>query len=1263
MLASLCAELAAMPQIMSLVDTLAHAPRQMHTQQPFLRVAPLIGAARIPFVAACATALCHNASESPTPQSTNVLLYVVKTPEQAIQAHADLSQWFSPEHSILFPANDALPYEHMTPDKALIGQRLQCMQRLAAMRTSPTETPSHSQCLPLIIVAPIKAVLQPTLAPHDINHATTHITMNAWLSQDTVLRRWLDLGYHMTPLVEEPGEMTRRGGIVDIWPTADPLPLRIEWFGDEIDSLRRFNPQTQRSEQRLHTVAVGPPLEIPYWQREHVHDALDALEVDTLRPEVLDEWETNKLYLKSGGRVERWSYLAPFFYWPHAEHQPDTAPANVPHALAPSLLDHMPPGSTVFLSEATLLEQAADTLHNHLEQQRDLLIAAGELPPDFPRAYLLWQELWEPMPQHQHTTVDLSSKQPLETALPTHPSHDRKGVDRETKPLTYVRGSDSFPPRFAPANLFGGDMRRCVRDIVALLRKGERVVVVSPYAARIQEILEQQTASRGYDEALLVCMHATLSEGWRLPELAITLYTDAEIFGSRQRATTRKHVRQSEAAKRQAEARRKEHASLFLRGLKPGEYVVHIDHGIALYEGLVRRVVGGVEREYLNLRYANGDRLYVPFDHVDRIARYVGTGAEKPKLTRLGTQDWEQARRKARDAVHILAHDLLELYAQRKLSTGYAFSADTDWQYEMEQSFPYTETDDQLRAWYEVKTDMESSIPMDRLMCGDVGFGKTEVALRAAFKAVQDSKQVAVLVPTTVLAQQHVDTFRQRLNAFPVQVEMLSRFRSPKEQRHIVQRLSRGDVDIIIGTHRLLSKDVFFKELGLLIIDEEQRFGVRHKERLKQLRTEIDVLTLTATPIPRTLHMSLAGIRDMSVIDTPPEARVPIKTYVAPYNKQLVRDAIQRELNRNGQVYFLHNRVSSIERVAEGLRKLVPEAKIGIGHGQLHERTLEKVMLDFFKGEYDILACTTIIENGLDVPNANTIIIDDAPNYGLAQLYQLRGRVGRSGRRAYAYLLHKPKQALSSDAVQRLQAIEEATELGAGFRIAMRDLEIRGAGNLLGDEQSGHIAAVGFDLYSRMLEQAVEQLRTTERQDIGALLDDIPQTSRAMAATRRDVLALWKGDEVTLNVPLSAYLPEDYVEDVEVRLDIYQHMATIQSIDDVQKLRRDLRDRFGELPLPAIYLLSWLRIRILAINAGVRSIVATDEEIHVQLPDSTDALERLKRRFGETGDRTVQISGPFARLNLRCSPLPHARGSGWVDKLVHVLEVLGHSSS
>ncbi|MEI7772978.1 MAG: transcription-repair coupling factor, partial [Chloroflexales bacterium] len=542
----------------------------------------------------------------------------------------------------------------------------------------------------------------------------------------------------------------------------------------------------------------------------------------------------------------------------------------------------------------------------------------------------------------------------------------------------------------------------------------------------------------------LIALHGALEAGWCLPALGLTLYTDAEIFGVRQRRPL---------AERRRRARSAEDRTAFLRGLKVSDYIVHIEHGIAVYEGMIRRTVGEIEREYLVLRYAAADKIYVPVDQIDRVARYIGAGDSAPTLTRLGTQDWERAKRKARAAVQDLAQDLLTLYAQRQTKRGHAFTPDNEWQRELEGSFPYIETDDQLRALTEVKADMEHDVPMDRLICGDVGFGKTEVALRAAFKAVQDGKQVAILVPTTVLAQQHFDTFSRRMAAFPVVVEMLSRFRSAKEQDVILSDLARGRVDIIIGTHRLLSKDVSFRDLGLVVVDEEQRFGVRHKERLKHLRAEVDVLTLTATPIPRTLHMAMAGIRDMSVIDTPPEDRVPIKTYVLPYDEALIREAVLREIEREGQIYLVHNRVQSIYHVANHLRNIVPEASVGVGHGQLDERELERVMLDFFEGRYDVLVCTTIIESGLDVPNANTIIIDDATNYGLAQLYQLRGRVGRSANRAYAYLFYKRDRSMTEEAQQRLEAIQEATELGAGFRVAMRDLEIRGAGNLLGAEQ------------------------------------------------------------------------------------------------------------------------------------------------------------------------------------------------------------------
>ncbi|GIV94809.1 MAG: hypothetical protein KatS3mg056_3518 [Chloroflexus sp.] len=601
-------------------------------------------------------------------------------------------------------------------------------------------------------------------------------------------------------------------------------------------------------------------------------------------------------------------------------------------------------------------------------------------------------------------------------------------------------------------------MRRLIDTVVEQVRGGELVVAVTAQAARLQELVSERLAQETVS-GRFVPIHGGLEAGFTLADLRLTLLTDSEIFGVRQRRPLAERRRKTGTTDRAA----------FLRTLKPGDYVVHIEHGIAIFDGMIRRTVSEVEREYLVLRYAGEDKIYVPVDQIDRVTRYIGAGDGPPTLTRLGTQDWERTKRKVRAAVQDLAEELLRLYAQRQLKSGYAFSPDNEWQRELEASFPYLETDDQLRAIAEVKADMEKPTPMDRLVCGDVGFGKTEVALRAAFKAVQDGKQVAILVPTTVLAQQHFDTFRKRMAAFPVTVEMLSRFRSPKEQDAIIRDLARGKIDIIIGTHRLLSSDVIFRDLGLVIIDEEQRFGVRHKERLKLMRTEVDVLTLTATPIPRTLHMALAGIRDLSVIDTPPEDRIPIKTYVVPTDDHLIQEVIRRELEREGQVYVVHNRVQSIYHVAERLRRLVPEARIAVGHGQLAERELEQVMIDFFEGRYDVLVCTTIIESGLDVPNANTIIIDDATNYGLAQLYQLRGRVGRGATRAYAYLLYNAARVMTNDARLRLEAIQEATELGAGFRIAMRDLEIRGAGNLLGAEQSGHIAAVGFDLYSRLL--------------------------------------------------------------------------------------------------------------------------------------------------------------------------------------------------
>ena len=639
------------------------------------------------------------------------------------------------------------------------------------------------------------------------------------------------------------------------------------------------------------------------------------------------------------------------------------------------------------------------------------------------------------------------------------------------------------------------------------------------------------------------------------------LFTDAEIFG---------FVKQRRLVKKQPSVQHRVSLGFVLE-----DYVVHVEHGIGKFIGVTMLNTAGSDKEYLVLQYAGNDILYVPIDQIDRVSRYVGAGDRTPILSRLGTQEWVRMRQKAKEAAELLARDLLLLYAAREVVPGYAFSRDTVWQQELEAAFPYVETPDQLQAQQDVKQDMEKPKPMDRLVCGDVGYGKTEVAIRAAFKAVMDGKQVAVLVPTTVLAQQHYTTFSERLEAFPVKVEMLSRFRSEREQRDVINGLAEGKVDICIGTHRLIQKDVVFKDLGLLIIDEEQRFGVNHKEYLKKMRQEVDVLTLSATPIPRTLHMSLVGVRDMSTMETPPEARLPVKTYVAEYNDHLVREAILREIERNGQVFFVHNRVQSIAMIAENLRALVPEAEISIGHGQMPEEELEKVMTAFTQGKVDILVCTTIIESGLDMPNANTIIINKADKFGLTQLYQLRGRVGRGANLAYAYFLYDGKN-LSDIAHKRLRTIYEATELGAGFGIAMKDLEIRGAGTLLGHHQSGHITAVGFSLYTRLLAEAVEEQKAI------------------MAGKEKPPPRL---PPPITDLPLDAFIPESYVSDIDTRLELYRVLGDVDSVDELDNIFREYTDRFGKPPMEVHDLLYAVKIKVLAAKAGIESI--TTEEGYI----------------------------------------------------------------
>ncbi len=1047
------------------------------------------------------------------------------------------------------------PGERLTPDPDDVRRRLDVLDAL-------TDPPSLSGKgagglgQPLIIVACAQALAQRTLTPAELQRAAINVTRGGRLRQDDLLRALDAGGYRIEPQVTAPGEASRRGGIVDVWPPSEELPLRIELFGDDVESIRAFDPATQRSSAApspggglRDAVRIGPARELTI-DPQRMRALADRLQVAHLRGDTRARFEDEIDALRAGEAFDGIEFYAPFL-------------------ATGTLLDHLPAGALLVIDEPA---DVSALQHEHDEQAieaRRELELRGELPHGMPAPH--------------------ESRTQLQAAIERHPrrlhlSRWATGEDVGHPPPGVSDAAAATRLPFGPTAAYGGRLRVLADELTQTLRGGQQVVVVSTQAHRLSELLEEHDVFAKLAETLaaptpgrgqLTIINGSLPHGWSVGEdgAGITLLTDAEVFGF--------------SKQRRALPRRGVSRDAFLADLAQGEYVVHIEHGIAKFAGLIRRAANGAEREYLELHYADGDRLYVPTEQVDRVSRYVGPGEHRPSLTRLGSQEWPRAKARVRRAVQELAGELLKLYAAREVAQGHAFPPDTAWQTELEASFPYVETPDQASVIRDVKRDMESERPMDRLVCGDVGYGKTEVAVRAAFKAIMEGMQVAVLVPTTVLAQQHFNTFRQRLAGFPVKVEMLSRFRSDKDQRRVVADAASANVDVVIGTHRLLQKDVAFKNLGLVIIDEEQRFGVAHKERLKQMRAQVDVLTLTATPIPRTLNMALTGIRDMSTIETPPEERLPIKTYVTEFDEHLVREAIVREMERGGQVYFVHNRVHNIELTARKVRDLIPEANVLIGHGQMAEDQLEQVMVDFTEGKADVLVCTTIIESGLDIPNVNTIIINNADKFGLAQLYQLRGRVGRGAARAYAYLLYEKHRSLSEVAQRRLQAIFEATELGAGFQIALKDLEIRGAGNLLGAEQSGQIGTVGFDLYVKLLADAVEGLR--------ALAKGEPPSPSKMQPP------------ITIDLPLAAYIPDSYIGDLNLRLSLYQRMAAATTTDAAEDMERELNDRFGAPPASVRNLLYIVHVRVLAKRAGVASVAREEREsreiIAIRAPD------------------------------------------------------------
>jgi len=945
-----------------------------------------------------------------------------------------------------------------------------------------------------------------------------------------LLARWQAMGYKLENTVDVPGTVSHRGGIVDIYPPTSEMPARLEFFGNVIESIRFFDPATQRSLRAVPAITITPATELLAHltrSKQGLETILGALDLANLSDESRQQFQ-QEIAILLGDEKPASQFYAPMFN-------------------QDSLLDYVPADGLLILDEPESIRRVAEELETEAEEMRGERLARQELPRNFPRPYFSWAE--------------------LEPALTSRCHLSLTGWGSSTG-----RTEEELSLSFKPAQSYAGQLPTFIQKARDMLSQRKRVVIVSHQASRLSELLEEQDiiapplteVKEVPSPGSLTLLPGLLGEGWVMNGDTY-LFTDTEIFG---------FIKQRRLLKRRPVPRHK----LFV-DIAPGNYVVHVEHGIARFTGVATMATKEGEKEYLVLEYAAGDKLYVPTDQIDRVTRYVGASEQPPVLSRLGTQEWTRIKQRVREAVADIARELLALYAAREVVPGFAFSRDSVWQQELEASFPYVETPDQLTVQQQVKEDMEKSKPMDRLVCGDVGYGKTEIAVRAAFKAVMDGKQVAVLVPTTVLAEQHHATFSQRFSAFPVKIEVLSRFRTPKEQQAILDGLANGTVDICIGTHRLLQKDVVFKNLGLLIIDEEQRFGVVHKEHLKKMRQEVDVLTLSATPIPRTLHMSLVGVRDMSVMETPPEDRLPVKTYVAEYDERLVREAVLREMERNGQVFFVHNRVQSIAFVAGRLQLLVPEARIAIAHGQMPEDKLEKVMTDFVQGQADVLVCTSIIESGLDMPNVNTLIVNQADKFGLTQLYQLRGRVGRGTNLAYAYFLYDKGKLLTEVAEKRLKTIFEATELGAGFGIAMKDLEIRGAGTLLGVRQSGHISAVGFNLYTQLLAQAVEDLKARRA---GKPVEEVKASHLPPP---------------TIDLPLPAYIPEDYVDDLNTRLSLYQKLVKVDRLEQIETLAQEFSDRFGTPPREVENLLYGVKIKVLGAKASIESITMEEGQI------------------------------------------------------------------
>lgn len=1070
---------------------------------------------------------------------------------QAQKLYDDLVQLFDEKDVLLFPANELIAAEMSVASPELKAQRIDVLNHLSSGKSG-------------IIIVPISGLRKVVPPPNVWKSMQLKLKVGDEVDVEKQLKKFVEMGYTRSDMVASPGEFSVRGGIIDIYPLTENDPVRIELFDTEVDSIRYFSLEDQRSKEKIDEILIGPATETPL-QDEHFEKIIGKLEAGLANS------------LKKIGNEKVRARLAENIGYELEQLRNRQMPEQLYKYLtfayeeSNSLLDYLPVGGIVFVDEISRVHEMNETMEKEEAEWYTSLLEEGEII----HGISISHQVQGILQKSEHSVIYLSLF--LRHVPNTNPQNI---VNVSCKQMQNFHGQ---------IHVLKGEIERWKKGNYTVLFLGsdeERVNklerVLSDYGIEAMKIKSSEEMTGGNVQIL----KGDLNTGFELSAYKLAVITEKEIFNSKpKRKPRRQKLSNAERIKNYSE-------------LKVGDYVVHVNHGIGKYLGIETLEINGVHKDYLHIRYQGNDKLYVPVEQIDLVQKYVASEGKEPKVYKLGGSEWKKVKKKVQSSVQDIADDLIKLYAEREATKGYAFSPDGDLQREFEMAFPYEETEDQLRSIQEIKRDMERDRPMDRLLCGDVGYGKTEVAIRAAFKAITDGKQVAFLVPTTILAQQHYETIRERFQDYPINIGLLSRFRTRKQQKETISGLKNGTIDIVIGTHRLLSKDVAFHDLGLLIIDEEQRFGVTHKEKIKKLKTNVDVLTLTATPIPRTLHMSMLGVRDLSIIETPPENRFPVQTYVMEYNGALVREAIERELARDGQVYFLYNRIEDIERKAEEISLLVPDARITVAHGRMSETELESVMLAFLAGEYDVLVSTTIIETGVDIPNVNTLIVYDADRMGLSQLYQLRGRVGRSNRVAYAYFTYRKDKVLSEVSEKRLQAIKEFTELGSGFKIAMRDLAIRGAGNILGAQQHGFIDSVGFDLYSQMLKEAIEARK-------GEVKEEEKQT-------------------VEIDLDIDAYIPDSYIKDGNQKIEMYKRFRGVSTVEEVEELQEEMVDRFGDYPIEVSYLFQIAFMKVYSLLAGVESIKQFKDEVTILLSE--------KESSRINGQKVVELSSPYRRI-------------------------------